>query len=912
MLLLYFAGIRQWLARKKMIKLAEACQRQALAVQNLLTTISKSGVNFHAALQLTNEADVKRFEEKRKQEEALNLASTGQNTSLAEQQPPSIPFRQGREGNYVNVSINAGKVSTPSQVPMSSAANHARSASPDKYLLQTSPQYGECTEEIYEDVITQPVVRQVQRIQSVHIRGKSDDDFIPLTTASQLIVHQGSMAGESDELYENLAGVKQESPAVVVCPNGNEVYDDAASLQQHQPDEIYDDAASLRQDPLDEIYNDPASLMQNPPDEIYDDAASLKQNPLDEIYNDPVSLMQNPPDEIYDDAASLKQNPQDGIYSDPVSLMQNPPDEIYDDAASLKQNPLDEIYNDPVSLMQSPPVSINRSMLSPIHRVRTPSPTPPPIPPRSPATVITTLTRNGERDRSISSPPPPIPARSPATRLSSNRHPPHLPEDSTVGYGTKDEAPPIPPRSPDTKLTTAQRTHMQTPLQLGGNETPPLPPRRESLPRSDKSLQLPNSSRRRSAESIPPPSINRADKPKVTNLPSNSFQNRLSSLYEGGSPAHTPPTQTQQQQRGRIRSEPAIHVIPILPAQGRHMPSNSGLPKCQPYEEVIPLHASQKQATPLPPVGMSHNVIPATQGWTSSAPSAGQPQAIPAHSQLPPTTSKQTKQPPTPGSIVLQAPPVGHPFNPQNVRPQHVPPTVGQPSYSAAQAVPVAPSPPPPLIVGQAGAPVPSHPFPIIDPKFSPAVPTAPPPPSVGVPQAPIPPPPPTPPIGHPFNPQAQATPPAPPPPPPTPPVGHPFNPQAQVAPPAPPPPPPTPPAGHPFNPQAQAPPPAPPPPAIGQARPKVPSTGHQPVAGGAKLTSKAPPGPPGMGDLLAGLSDVKLRKASDRSLPGMALQLPSMTSVLMRNRCVFKIKYLIQFQSLLIHISYSDIFVLL
>jgi len=112
MLLLYCAGIRQWLARKKMIKLAEARQRQALAVQNLLTTISKSGVNFHAALQLTNEADVKRFEEKRKQEEALNLASTEQNTSLAEQQPPSIPFRQGREGNYVNVSINAGKVST--------------------------------------------------------------------------------------------------------------------------------------------------------------------------------------------------------------------------------------------------------------------------------------------------------------------------------------------------------------------------------------------------------------------------------------------------------------------------------------------------------------------------------------------------------------------------------------------------------------------------------------------------------------------------------------------------------------------------------------------------------------------------------------------------------------------------------
>jgi len=178
-----------------MIKLAEARQRQALAIQNLLTTISKSGEDFHAALQLTNEADVKRFEEKRKQEEALNLASTEQNTSLVEQQPPSIPFRQGREGNYVNVSINTGKVSTPSQMPMSSTANHARSASPDKYLLQTSPQYGECTEEIYEDVITQPVVRQVQRIQSVHIRGKSDDDFIPLTTASQLVVHQGSMAG---------------------------------------------------------------------------------------------------------------------------------------------------------------------------------------------------------------------------------------------------------------------------------------------------------------------------------------------------------------------------------------------------------------------------------------------------------------------------------------------------------------------------------------------------------------------------------------------------------------------------------------------------------------------------------------------------------------------------------------------
>jgi len=35
------------------------------------------------------------------------------------------------------------------------------------------------------------------------------------------------------------------------------------------------------------------------------------------------------------------------------------------------------------------------------------------------------------------------------------------------------------------------------------------------------------------------------------------------------------------------------------------------------------------------------------------------------------------------------------------------------------------------------------------------------------------------------------------------------------------------------------------------------------------------------MGDFLAGLSDVKLKKASDHSLPGMDLQLPNMTSVL-------------------------------
>ena len=808
-----FTGIRQWLARKKMIKLAEARQRQALAVQNLLAMISKSGVHFHAALQLTNEVDIMRFEEKCKQEEPLDVASTEQNTSLAEtivlsmeQQQPTIPVHQGREGNYVNASTSAGKVSTARQMPMCSTANHSSSSRPDEFLLQTSAQDDECREEIYEDVITQPVVRQVQRIQSVHIGG---DDFIPLTTASQLVIHQG---GESDELYENFAGMKQ----LPAYQNGDEIYDDAASLQQHPPD----------------IYDDTASLMQNPPEEIYDNAASLRQNQ---------------------------------------------PDEIYDDTASLMQNPPDEIYNDPATLMQNPPVSANASMLSPTHRARTSSPTPPPIPPRSPTTVITTLTRNGCRERSLSSPAPPIPARSPATRLSSNHlsHLPYMPEDSTISYGTQLEAPPIPPRSPDTKLTAAQHSRRQTPPQIGGDETPPLPPRKESLSHAEKPFQVP---RRKSAESIPNP---RADKPMVTNLPSNSFQKRLSNLYEGGSPAHTPPAQVRQQPRQRILSEPAI---PVLPAEAQHVFSNSALGKCQPYEEVLPLRTLRQQVTPSPPVGMSQNVIPAAQGWTSSEPIAEHsvhPQAIPSHSHPPAITSNQTSQ--TPKLIssdvpVLQAPPMGHPFNPQNARPQHVPPTLGQSSYSAAQNVPLAPpAPPPPLVGGRAGAPVPPPPFPIVD---TTAVPAARPPPSVSVPQPPIPPLPPTPPTGHPFNPLAQVAPPAPPPPP-TPPTGHPFNRLAQAAPPAPPPPP-TPPTGHPFNPLVQAAPPAPPPPAIGRVRPKVPSTDHQPMAGGVKLISKVPPSPPGMADLLAGLSDVQLKKVSDRSLPGMYLQLPSMASVLM------------------------------
>ena len=80
------------------------------------------------------------------------------------------------------------------------------------------------------------------------------------------------------------------------------------------------------------------------------------------------------------------------------------------------------------------------------------------------------------------------------------------------------------------------------------------------------------------------------------------------------------------------------------------------------------------------------------------------------------------------------------------------------------------------------------------------------------------------------------------------------------------PPPPPTPPTAHPPS---QGVPPAPPPPIIGQPRPKVSpvSTGSQPTPGSAR-PSKVPSGP-SMGDLLAGLADVKLRKPEDRALPG-------------------------------------------
>ena len=814
-----------------MKKLAEARQRQALAVEQLLTTISKSGTDCYEILQATNETL-----QKEAQNLEQNMSSVGQKVSPEEHQS-STPINQGWAGSYPSTE----KMPSVKQVPMHPMVKQSSAASSGEYLLQTSPQDDEYRDDdIYEDVLTQPEVRPVQHIRSVRV---SDDDIIPVATSSQLIIQEGSTTGvleEEEELYDDLVGVMQKPPTVPVY------HHDAVTLNQNPPEEIYENTITLR---------------QNPPDEIYDDAIALRSN-------FPVVTSKHPiPEEIYDDA---------------VSLRQNPPDEVYEVVANTKPDPLEEIYDDAVNLRQNLPAPSGRNILSPSYKERSQSPTPPPIPSRS------SITESGNRGVSVSTPPLPIPVRSPHTQLSSSRPPPPLPEETTVSYATRDEPPTIPVRSPntrlsssrpppplpeetgisymtrdepptiparspntrlsssrpppplpeetgisymtrdepptipvrspntqlsssrpppplpeettvsyatrdeppppiplrssDTKLTTAQGMHRKTPPH---SDSPPLPPRKESLSHADKPQQMARFASRDSTEAASPPNNSRPNKPNVTNLPSKSFHNRLSNLFESGSPAPSPSTKTkqqqqqqqQQQQEERIPLEPSPPTkqqqreripsqspgIPVLPAKVQQESSNRSLQKQHNYEEVLPVQQGSR-GVPLP-----------------------------------------------------HFPPVGHPFNPMRAQ-QLPPPSTGQSVKASAQNIPPAPPPPPP----PPGAPVPPPPPPIGNSKLTPcgsAVPTAPPPPSVGVPTAPVPPPPPTPPTAHPPS---------------------------------------------------QGVPPAPPPPIIGQPRPKVSpvSTRSQPTPGSAR-PSKVPSGPPSMGELLAGLADVKLKKASDRALPG-------------------------------------------
>ena len=532
-------------------------------------------------------------------------------------------------------------------------------------------------------------------------------------------------------------------------------------------------------------------------------------------------------------------------------MKQNPPDEVYEVVANTKANPQEEIYDDAVTLRQNLPALPGRNILSPSYKEKSQSRTPPPIPSmstitesrskeltpppplpaRSPHTRLSSSrpppplpeetavsyvtrdeapplpARSPHTRLSSSRPPPPlpeetavsyvtrdeaptIPVRSPHTRLSSSRPPPPLPEETTVSYVTRDEPPSIPLRSPDTKLTTAQGMRRKTPPHT---ESPPLPPRKESLSHADKPYRMPKVVSRNSTEPALSPNIGRANKPSVTNLPSKSFQNRLSNLFDGGSPTPSPPTSTKQQQRERMPAPPTS------------------------------TKQQQRERMPAPPTSTKQQQLPSESPGV--LPAKVQPES--SNRPVPKHHSYEEVLPVQQGSRGVPPPhflPVGHPFNPmreQNI--SHQLPSTTQSvkaSHPTAQNIPP-PPPPPPLL----GAPVPPPPPPIGNPKLTPhgsAIPTAPPPPGIGVPQASIPPPPPMPPTAHLLS---------------------------------------------------QGVPPPPPPPSIGQPRPKVSPapTSSQPTPGSAK-PSNSPSGPRGMGDLLAGLADVKLKKASDRALPGMQL----------------------------------------
>ena len=918
-------GARRWLAQKVVKRLLGIKGQQDRAVNNLLDTMSKVGSLYHERLLKMNEADAVRFEETEKQSQ--NVAAIKRGNEVVE---------QGWKEKNTDLTSNQKKPhrqSPPVPAP--------------EYTLPTSPGF-----EFYPDddeMHSSPA----QKIRSIPSHGRSDDI---------ILVMNGSRASnnptDGDEIYENTTSLMLNPPPPSIVQDGDEIYENTASLMLNPPppsivqdgDEIYDDPASLMLNPPppsivqdgDEIYDDTASLMLNPPppsivqdgDEIYDDTASLMLNPPpptivqdgDEIYENTASLMLNPPppsivqdgDEIYDNTASLMLNPpppsivQDGdeIYENNASLMQIPPVQIYDDIDSALQRPRsattppespvfnEEVYQDAASVFQRPPPTLDADRRW-SHGTRSPSPTPPPIPTRSANTRISV----GEKRLSL---PPPIPPRSPCTKVTQVLQQPFgiVPDKSIP--------PPLPPRSPDTRITTRKQTPPAS------SYTPPLPPRKQSLSNSPSQRQRRESGERMTNGGQYPtgsPSqrgkqgrstselMSEAERQRVTNLPSQSFQRRLGNVLQGPLPAnqspprsqgrrssepntvlHTPtpstnpqaiiyedpasmtniPTQTFQRRLGNILQGGNVSPVQTSKEQKNRRSSGSdavpavGVPKFAmqprgtPYEEVVP--------TPPSVRGMPYEeVTPAVRGtpYEEVVPTPPSVRGMPYETVVPTYAAKGDIHtvPPPPSNTgsgigsqsprlrsVSSPPPEGHPFNPSPIRQgvktnqpvppppppppplpsQFSPPAMGNTRPQSMQHVPPAP------VVSQLFTPLPTYPS-LSTFGGGPAPPPQPPPPS-SIGQVGAPPPPPPPPIGVP-----------PPPPPPPPPIGH--RGPAETGAPAPP----------------------PPPPLGGLSTPRVRGPQARPKSMGAELSS----GPPQIGDLLAGLSNVKLRKAEDRVVPG-------------------------------------------
>ncbi len=709
------------------------------------------------------------------------------------------------------------------------------------------------------------------------------------------------------------------------------IYNDPSNLMQTGPystmaqDEgIYNDPSSLMQTAQDEgIYNDPSSLMQTAQDEgIYNDPSSLMQTAQDEgIYNDPSSLMQmqgsvpaapagDEVEEIYDDAVGITRIPStvfreedsNQLYSDPAALMemQKPWSTIASKVPGPEPVPIYEVVR-----------SANNSsaVLSPERtregrggggRNRSPSPGPPPVPLRSPRTRLSSLDLQQDA-------PPVLPPRSP--KSTGPRESRLNPAASRPPRSTRSPTPPpIPARAPDTKLSTGvQQGGSPRRPSAGEPELPPrVPPRRESCSHITSPHGL--KPRKVSGEGISvsppsPPQKSQASNPRENLARRKGLTKALSGTSISQSPeSHKSPflpqgnlSSVQQRHQMRRGSEPYeqtfrqnLGIIEV----GREKLAQTfqgGLPQGMPVGMGSKAHGPIRDERRI---SRQSDAMLAVSGGLKKLAPVGRP----PNSRFPsPYEDAVPKTTPTP----IGHSPHGHSAYPyEDVVPKSIPKPASHPlprtsyenvtleSFNSAgraqvtqsQAAPLPPILPPGRAnpANSSQAPQQLKTIPMMADRLL------------------APPPPPVPPMhSHPLAPQGGQSIPNPPPQPPilaltatspsqasrgnkaTPrllPVGG----AAALPPP--------PPCNEapPTSKQAPhlsvggGPPPPPPPPPIGGVKPGTGATPTSQLSPNPQSRRRAvsmggdlPPGPPQIGDLLAGLSNVKLKKASGRQLPG-------------------------------------------
>ena len=723
-------------------------------------------------------------------------------------------------------------------------------------------------------------------------------------------------------------------PATVGEEEDEGIYDESSSLMIEPPPPLRKGHQNFNQVPQpapieEDIYDDSSSLMNEPPPPRHNQqnivpAASPPDTFNDGVYDDSASLLTQPPGLPKMTNQPLPPAKWENANTSKVgkSLPPVPPavqDDIYEDTYSMKQS--QDGGNEQYTLLSSVRVTDRAtavgSNLQPSSQAqRAISPSPPPLPRRSPDTRLMKqqpsllVPPSGNKMRSLSEPPPPLPDRSPNTHLSADYETPHRKMSS------------------EDQQQIPRRVSSSEDVFVSNSNTPPLPPRRESLTKNwnaTNSRKISSTrrkdSRTRSESSTQSSAINqpRFGRVSASDPPSVSTFQQRRYIIGGNNTPSTLNVPSKPRLVKKLSDPTAIRRMPLppLPSQPEEEQKDyEYIDDNKMIEFCAELDREQSPQSYMPPIRRSsEDIQPMPQGYTPPIRRSSKElqQPIPQGYSPPIRRSSKELQQPIPQGY---SPPIRRSSKElQQQLPQGYTPPIRRSSKELQQQ---------PILQGyspqirrsskelQPTNLITSHvqllankmpkqlrpvPTPASEERSHPDV-ALPLPPVVRVgDRAPMPLPPST--VSKPSTkispPNAPGTVPTPPPPPPPPPVISLPNQTSRVPPPtakmntfsspvgashgtpaAPPPPssagnvPPPPPifAG-------SAPPPPPPPPPIGGTKfggpPAPPSVPTQ--SSNQQSDNPSPAAAQGMSDLLAGLSSVQLKKASDRELQSAPAQ---------------------------------------